>query len=256
MVIDLGKAEPDAVFFISPARSGTMYLADFLTDYLEGWEVQHEPVPRICREENLTRDTVMGQLRWKRSLAMQRGIKGYAETDHSFIRVFSPYVEEVFPKYRVVHLLREPLRNAVSLQFTQGNGPYIQSSNPWDNEITCPDDINHYVGWSSFQKWIYHVYECHARGFTLREKLVSEDRYYPFSFTGLDRIADKENLAKWIDPKAHARCITGMRTNKMTTDDTPQEGQIWEYRNWYEGLDSDDQEKVDFVNLQFGIDKY
>jgi len=250
MILDLGKKEPDAVFFITPSPLCMAYLVDIFKDCLTNWVIQSELAPSLFCDKGVTKAVVKDQLNARRRLAMRTGILGYVETSPSFIRIFSPYVAEVFPKYRVVHVLQDPLKCAVNLRSLMGKSPYPQSSS--DDEIAGPKKVaDHYKDWSPFQWYLHHVYECHARGFRLRDKLLLQDRYYALSLESVKSVGERRRLSRWLDSGAVSQ--QGVPFCGTVGDEVPHIGHIREYGDWYKGLDKDSQSRVDHVNQQFGV---
>jgi hypothetical protein len=235
----------NSVFFASPGRSGTMYFCGFLQKALpQGWIVRHEPHADLKGNSTLV---------FKRDRALRdlyeylefREAKGYVETGLQFINILVPHVLQHFPNFRMVHVMRDCLSNALSL-----HGASRPLQNPiWFLEPSEGDEIKLYAS-SLYMRWLWECYECHARALRIKE-VIGPDRYYFFPFKFMSNREELNKLARWIDPEATPEDVIVDSRWMNSHAHGPVEVTFCytdEYEKWYSILSQKDKVKVDAVN--------
>lgn len=115
---------PRVIFTLTSARSGTLYLRSLFQNNVRDCVCRHEPFfdwgnptlfgPAIYDAYAGRVDQVRARLEKKARYILRLQTKTYVESSHAFLK--STYVAalDVFPELRLIHLVRDPLKVAIS----------------------------------------------------------------------------------------------------------------------------------------------
>jgi len=112
------------VFTLSTARSGTRFLAELAKRNLRHAACRHEPYfdrdnpvlfgPAISARTRGDLEFLRARLRRKRRYVESLRAQVYVETSHAFLKSYYDLAPEYFPDLKVIHLVRDPLKCALS----------------------------------------------------------------------------------------------------------------------------------------------
>ncbi len=113
-----------AIFTLSSARSGTLYLKHLFQNNVPGCACRHEPFfdwgnptlfgPAIYDAYAGRIDRIRARLEKKRKYIENLRASWYLESSHAFLKSVYVSALDVFPDLRLVHLIRDPLKVAKS----------------------------------------------------------------------------------------------------------------------------------------------
>lgn len=116
-------AAPQTVFCLASGRSGTHFLYEILRRNTRGVVCRHEPYlwnpsmfGRPIFDHAVGNETAVRELaeRKRRVIEGYADAAAYAETSHAFLKSWADVAVELFPRMKLVHLVRNPLAVAKS----------------------------------------------------------------------------------------------------------------------------------------------
>jgi len=176
----------DAVFFLSTARSGTQWLAEFFRDtYSDIVTVKHEPVGYSYQPKRYLRNytSIMELLTIPKINDHINFIQSVLETNRGYIELgfpcFSaaPMLSRIFDnRLKFIHIVRHPVYNAASLvthswyqKRRKDNLPTHILLDPYDPGIL---QKNYKINWnklSSYEKCLFYWTETHLFAMEVEE---------------------------------------------------------------------------------------
>lgn len=221
------------VWCLSTGRVGTQTLAA-LADLGEGVDGQHEPKPHLfglskasyeVGDDPAARRVLSESLRLLRSDHSRGRI--YVETSPQ-VTFLAPFLKEVFPKSRFIHVIRDPaavVRSGMRRNWFDGNS--------YDDVRIVPQEGQAREGWDAFSvleknawlwaetnRWICEFMKTVPAGEGL--KLRSEE-----IFEGRQSAVDEffEALGVPVPNQAEVERVLGQRLNQQTSGEFPSVGE-------------------------------
>jgi hypothetical protein len=228
-----------AIFTLASARSGTLYLKHLFQNNVKDCVCRHEPFfdwgnpalfgPAIYDAHAGRWDRIRALLARKRAYIERLRGRLYLESSHAFLK--SAYVAalEVFPKMRLVHLIRDPLKVAKSEAYRE----------EWRRKLHAPfhfytgDDQRRHFVWSLtgneeifqsfdlprlslFQRYLIQWIEIENRAMRFLARHQLHGRCFTLHSPGdLNDAGRVQAMFNFLDlPTRHSRLILHGRKNK------------------------------------------
>jgi hypothetical protein len=124
---ETSPAKKQVVFCLTSARAGTTYMSSLIDNNVDDITSKHEPQPDLFGRciDWLNRgelDKLRSAFLWKKRRIDRSSGSVYIETNHAFLKSFAEVAMEFYPDMKLVHIMRDPLKVALSEANRQADG--------------------------------------------------------------------------------------------------------------------------------------